>query len=457
MYRAIFFLTFTIYYTIVSAQTIRGKLSLLANQSIKLEGFNGLKTYQISTTTSDSMGNFKLNYEKEDYGVGYLMSADNKPLIVILSGEDIEIKGEALSAAETIQIITGQENQWFAQYATEHPKREQALGAWLYLERMYTKDSMFSKQQTPLRAIQVEKQRIHAEDVAFINKFPKDSYVSWFLPTRKLLSSISAVAQHRPEEIPATLKALRSIDYSDSRLYKSGLLRDAIDSHVWFVENNMSSLDSVHAHLIRSIDIILSQLKMDERKYNDITDYLFGLLEQRSMFPAAEYLSLKVLEDRSCTVDIKLTNKLEGYRKLKIGNKAPDITFGAHSYFPDHIQVGSLSAIDAPYKVVVFAANWCNHCQEVMPKLAHLYSKWRAKGIEVVLVSLDKNMGEFTTFTAPLPFTATCDYKKWESQPVKDFHIYSTPSFYLLKKDLEIVLKPYTVEQIDAWIDWHVK
>lgn len=457
MYRAIFFLMFTIYYTIVSAQTIRGKLSVLPNQSIKLEGFNGLKTYQISTTTSDSLGNFKLNYEKADYGVGYLMSADNKPLIVILSGEDIVIKGEALSAAETIQIITGQENQWFAQYATEHPKREQALGAWLYLERMYTKDSMFSKQQTPLRAIQVEKQRIHAEDAAFLSDLPKDSYVSWFLPTRKQLSSVSALAKHRPEEIPATLKALRSIDYADSRLYKSGLLRDAIDSHVWFIENSMSSLDSVHAHLIRSIDIILSPLKMDERKYNDITDYLFGLLEQRSMFPVAEYLSLKVLEDRSCIVDNKLANKLEGYRKLKIGNKAPDITFGAHSYFPDHIQAASLSAIAAPYKVVVFAANWCSHCQEVMPKLVHYYTKWRAKGIEVVLVSLDENMGQFTTFAAPLPFTATCDYKKWESQPVKDFHIYSTPSFYLLKNNLEIVLKPYTVEQIDAWIDWHVK
>ncbi|MEZ4910786.1 MAG: thioredoxin-like domain-containing protein [Saprospiraceae bacterium] len=457
MYRAIFFLTFTIYYTIVSAQTIRGKLSVLPNQSIKLEGFNGLKTYQISTTTSDSLGNFKLNYEKADYGVGYLMSADNKPLIVILSGEDIEIKGEALSAAETIRIITGQENQWFAQYAAEHPKREQVLGAWAYLDKTYTIDSLFAGQKTPKKAIQAEKQRIHAEDVAFINKLPKDSYVSWFLPTRKLLSSVSAVAQHRPEEIPATLKALRSIDYSDSRLYKSGLLSDAIDSHVWFIENSMSPLDSVHALLIRSIDIILSQLKMDERKYNDITDYLFGLLEQRSMFPVAEYLSLKVLEDRSCTVDIKLANKLEGYRKLKIGNKAPDITFGAHSYFPEHIQAGSLSAIDAAYKVVVFAANWCNHCQEVMPKLAHHYTKWRAKGIEVVLVSLDENMGEFTTFAAPLPFTATCDYKKWESQPVKDYHIFGTPSFYLLKNNLEIVLKPSTVEQIDAWIDWHVK
>ena len=43
------------------------------------------------------------------------MSADKKPLFVILSGEDIEITGEALSYTETIKIVKGQENQWFEQ------------------------------------------------------------------------------------------------------------------------------------------------------------------------------------------------------------------------------------------------------------------------------------------------------------------------------------------------------
>ena len=44
----------------VKAQNISGNLSLLANQSIKLEGFKGLQTYPISNTTIDEKGNFKL-------------------------------------------------------------------------------------------------------------------------------------------------------------------------------------------------------------------------------------------------------------------------------------------------------------------------------------------------------------------------------------------------------------
>jgi hypothetical protein len=40
------------------SQTISGNLSLLNNQPIKLEGFNGLKTYPISATTIDDKGIF---------------------------------------------------------------------------------------------------------------------------------------------------------------------------------------------------------------------------------------------------------------------------------------------------------------------------------------------------------------------------------------------------------------
>ena len=127
------FLISLIFGASVSAQSITGNLSLLVNKPIKLEGFNGLKTYLISTSTIDDKGNFKLIYSKSDYGVGYLMSANEKPLFVILSGEDVEIVGEALSYTETIKITKEQENKWFEQYAKEHPLREQALSAWVYL------------------------------------------------------------------------------------------------------------------------------------------------------------------------------------------------------------------------------------------------------------------------------------------------------------------------------------
>jgi hypothetical protein len=37
----------------------------------------------------------------------------------------------------------------FSLYAAEHPRREQALSAWKYLEKIYQLDSLFSVQQLP--------------------------------------------------------------------------------------------------------------------------------------------------------------------------------------------------------------------------------------------------------------------------------------------------------------------
>jgi len=163
------------YQTLCSQNTLSGSLTQLPNQPIRLEGFNGLQTYLISGTSTNEKGSFQLSYSKEDYGIGYLISLDNKAFFVILSGEDIEIKGEALSYPESIQILKGQQNQWFGQYAKEHPRREQALSAWAYLEKIYAMDSLFAVQQTPKLAIASEKQRIKTEDSTFLAALPKYS------------------------------------------------------------------------------------------------------------------------------------------------------------------------------------------------------------------------------------------------------------------------------------------
>ena len=439
------------------AQTISGNLSLLANQSIKLEGFNGLKTYPISSTTINEKGNFQLTYSKADYGVGYLLSADDKPLFVILSGEDIELIGEALSYTETIKITEGQENLWFEQYAQEHPRREQALNAWIYLEKIYTLDSLFSVQKTPVTNIQTEKERITKEDAAFLEQLPKNSYVSWFLPTRKLVSSVSTVAQYRPEEIPTTIAAFRKMDYTDQRLYKSGLFKDAIESHFWLLENCGKSLDSAAIEMQLSIDAMLEYLIKDEKKLNEVTDYLFDLLERHSLYQASEYLALKVLNEVSCTIDSDLAKQLETYRSMKKGNTAPDILFKGDNFTPGYGPNNfpkKLSDLRSNYTVVVFGASWCPTCTQEVPEIAKFYPKWKGQNVEVVFVSLDEDKEAYRNFVKDLPFLSTCDFKKWDSPIAKDYYVFGTPTMFLLDKKRKILLRPNSVKEMDAWVDW---
>jgi len=442
---------------------ITGTFTDLANQQIKLVGYNGFDTYPIDSIQVNEKGEFNLKFSKNDFGMAYLLSADNKSFVVILSGEkekgeSLELKGESMAIPESIDIVEGNENKLFGQYAYEHPRREQTLSAWDYLTKIYSKDSLFVIQEIPKQAIETEKQRITAQDNLFLGRLPEGSYVSYYLLLRKLVSSVSTIAQYHTEEIPATIHAFRQIDYTDKRLYKSGLLKETIESHFWLIENSGRSLDSVYIEMNKSIDILVVNLLSEEQKLNEITEHLFKILEKRSLFRASEYLALKLLNEQACTIDNDFAAQLESYRAMKKGNTAPDIEFKGDVLAPAYAGniPKKLSAIKSDYTVIVFGASWCPQCPQELSKISGFYKKWKEQGVEVVFVSLDEDKVIFKSFAGVFPFISICDYQKWESPIVKDYYVFATPTIYLLNNKREILLRPNSVSQLDSWVDWYL-
>lgn len=445
---------------LASAQNnITATFTSLANQKIKIVGFNGFDSYAIDSTQANNKGAFSLKFSNNDYGMGYLMSEDNKSFVVILADDEhLQLAGDNFSLPKTIVIKNGKQNKLFEQYASEHPRREQTLSAWDYLAKIYQKDSLFTVHQTPKLAIETEKQRIKAEDSLFLEGLPNGSYVSYYLPLRKLVSSVATIAQYRTEEIPATIRAFRELDYTDKRLQKSGLLKETIEAHFWLIENSGRPLDSVYIAMNKSIDILVENLLADEKKLNEITQNVFKLLEKRSLFKSSEYLALKLLNEKTCTINTDFAAQLESYRAMKKGNTAPDIVFKRDilaSAYAGNIPK-KLSAIKSDYTVVVFGASWCPQCPQELSKISELYKKWKAQGVEVVFVSLDVDQKQFKSFTSVFPFISICDYQKWESSIVKSYHVFATPTIYLLNNKREILLRPDSVSQLDSWIDWYL-
>jgi thiol-disulfide isomerase/thioredoxin len=403
-------------------------------------------------------GAFTFNFSMQKPTVGYLITEENKPYFLILDkGEQIELSGEYLSMPETVKVLSGKQNQAFSKYASEHPKREQTMSAWRYLHQIYSLDPLFANDKKAKKFIDEQYALIKKQDQDFLNQLNPKSYVAWYLPVRKLVSDISIIAQYRTEEIPTTIQAFRKLDYTDERLYRSGLLKDAVESHFWLLENSGKSMDSVFIEMKLSIDAMIVYLNKDEKKLNEVTDYLFDLLERHSLFQASEYLALKVLNEVSCTINSDLAKQLETYRAMKKGNIAPDFTFYPNTFFPADIskeKTKKLSDLKSPYTVMVFGASNCPRCQEEIPEIAKLYSKWKAQGVEVVFISLDENLNDYTKFTASLPFISSCDFKKWNSPIVESYYVFGTPTMFLLNNKHEILLRPNSVKQMDAWVDW---
>lgn len=439
--------------------SIIGNFPTLAGQQVRLVGFNGFGIYSIDSVKVSEQGYFELKYADKDSGMGYLAAADNKAYFVVLANENIQLKGEVLSMPESIVTISGKENQLFVYYAVEHHKREEALSAWVYLQKIYWSDSLFAKQKYPQQAIETEMQRIKQEDLDFLNSLNKNTYISWYIPVRKLVSSVSTVAQYRSNEIPSTIAAFRKMDYTDPRLYKSGLLKDAIESHIWLIENSGRSLDSVYVEMKISIDRMLENLLADEQKLNEIAAYLFKALEKRSLFEASEYLAIKLLNEQSCTINKNFTAQLESYRAMKIGNTAPDFAFEKDCLVSGYLAANSpkkLSDLNSKYTLVVFGASWCPQCPQELSQISGLYKKWKTQGLEVVFVSLDEDQQNFKNFTSIFPFISVCDYQKWDSPAAQAYHVFATPTLFLLDNKQKILLRPNSAQQLDSWVDWYL-
>ncbi|MCC5933316.1 MAG: TlpA family protein disulfide reductase [Balneolales bacterium] len=439
-----------------ASQTVSGILTEHAGQEVRLEGFRGFDTRLISSGRVSDSGEFSLSYAGEQPGMALLSAGGGSPFVVVLSGEDIRLEGASPAMPETMRVVEGTENRLFEQYASEHPRREQALSAWIYLRTLYDADSLFAAHQLPREAIAAEIARIRAEDEAFLSALDPDTYISWYLPVRRLVSAVPVVAQFRTEEIPATIEAFRQLDHTEPRLYRSGLLADVLESHVWLIENSGRDLDAVFEALNRSADILTENLSADPVRFRELTAFLFELLERRSLFASSEHLARRLLTQYPELPDRNLRAKLEIYGAMRIGNTAPELVFGPLTHRPDGLSAESLSGVDADFVLVVFAAGWCAACREMLPELRTRYQSWREQGVEVVLVSLDDAPEAFEAFTAGLPFPATTDLKGWESAAALDWHVHSLPAFWLLDRDRRIILRPNSVRHAHAWVDWHL-
>lgn len=438
---------------------LKGNFSAVKSQTIRLIGFNGMGIYTIDSTKTNEQGSFSLTYSDSDLGMGYITAVDNKPYFIVLEKENIELSGALLTVPETVVVVKGYENKAFVRYANDHAKREQALGAWNYLEKIYKRDSLFFIEMGTQKNIRSEIQRIQLQDNDFLSKLAASSYMRWYLPLRKLISSVSTIAQNRTEEIPATISAFRKIDYADPRLYKSGLLKDAVESHYWLLENRGLPLDSIFKDMDFSTDRILQSISKDEKIFNETVKFLFDYFEKHSLFESAEHLALEALTQQNIPLYTNLSKQLETYRKMKKGNTAPDIFFSG-DVLKRGIPVSSpnrLSTFESNYKMLIFGASWCSACSEQMAQLLPLYEKWKTKGVEVIFVSLDTDKKVFQSYTSVMPFISVCDYKKWDTQAAKDYFVYSSPTLYFLDKNNKIILRPQSVKALDSWVDLNIK
>ena len=173
------------------------------------------------------------------------------------------------------------------------------------------------------------------------------------------------------------------------------------------------------------------------------------MLEKKGLTEASEQIALAMLNKDNCQLSDKQTDLFEQYRKLAIGKTAPNIVFESKETSDKQ----DLKSLPNPYKLVVFGASWCPNCQTDYPSLVGKYKKLKEKhDLEVIYISIDTDKKVFEEYYKETPFITFCDTKGWETQAAKDYHVFATPTYILLDKELKILSKIQSPEHLEAWL-----
>lgn len=438
---------FLLIYNVSTAQkqfVITGNFPQAPNAVVELKGYTMAGDMLLTKSNTDAKGQFSLKYTEDYVGAALLEIKDGKSVIVLLNHENFEMQWDNLDDFTTLQFKHSPENNAFGDGIVVAQKSEAKLAALNYLLPLYKDDSDNDKKKQWLQ------HEIDFQEKAFpsfVNALPKKSYAAYYLRLRKFLEDMPLSASRYPERIAANEQQFNSMDFLDKRLLQSGLYQQLLDGYFQLMESH-GNLEVVNQHTNTSTDAVLKSLKEAPELKQQLAEYLFKLFEKRSLYPAAEHLAFTMLSDDSCQLDNNHTALFEQYRKMAKGNKVPELQF-------ENSKSGyrSLSEIKNKYKLVIFGSSWCAKCAEEIPKIKTFYDKWKKENdLEVVLVSLDTEKEKYETFTKNFPWISSCDFKGWEGQAARDYCVFGTPTMYLLDSTNQIVLKPISPEQIEAWL-----
>lgn len=421
---------------------LKGSFSAAKETEIRLLGFLGTKDTLLSQTKTDALGNFELNYPKNFKGAAMLQVKEMTNLIVLLHNENFGITWADFKDFTALQFTNSKENQAFQQAYTINMDTQKKLAGLTYLLPLYKLDHTKKKWIAQLeQEITNESSRF----VAFQKKLPNTSYAKAYLEYRAVLQNLQ---KENKAQLEATDNetAFLTLDFSDPNLFYSGLTKELFDAYIKQILSLQEELLIV-SKINSFSDVLKKNSQGNTKALNQYSEYLIKEYEKFGLISCAEHLALSLLDDNKCIINEKTLPILEQYKKMVIGNIAPDMVFGKG------VKYAKLSEVLGKYKVVVFGASWCEACKNEMPQFKDYAELFKTTyDAAIVFVSLDADKEKYDAFIKDLPFINTCDYKGWESPNVKNYYVFATPSIFVLDAENKILAKPLNAIATAKWL-----
>ena len=123
------------------------------------------------------------------------------------------------------------------------------------------------------------------------------------------------------------LQQVEDLNFGTPNFKTSGLLKEFLEAHYILLQSTISNKEQLINKMNKSTLHIVKSIGNDQSLLNVVGNHLFSFLEARNQIEASSFLAVTLLSIENCSLEDNLKNKLESYRKLIIGNIAPDILF----------------------------------------------------------------------------------------------------------------------------------
>jgi peroxiredoxin len=184
--------------------------------------------------------------------------------------------------------------------------------------------------------------------------------------------------------------------------------------------------------------------------YDYVLNFLIDGFDKLKFESVLVHIANNYVEGGCETNSKKLMQKrLEGYQKMAIGKKVPDIIM-----LNENGKQFRLYELKNDYILVLFWASWCPHCTNMIPQLKKWYLT-KSINLQVYAVSIDSSRfaWEENLMMNNYSWINTCTFAGWNDKAAKDYNLYATPTMFLLDREHKIIAKPMTFREFRKEVD----
>ena len=236
---------------------------------------------------------------------------------------------------------------------------------------------------------------------------------------------------------------LTNVDFSNPLLQSSDFLIDRVLAYIFGM-----SASTDNATFKKDVDDLVTIIGEEQLQIKTLLlELIWSRFTQQDNEAVANYISDTYLHELAQQIEYpELADALRVYKNNSIGSTA--FNFDLALTKNGKTETTTLHGLEsAEHYLVIFWSSTCGHCLEELPQVKELLMS--QSNLKVIAFGLEDDAENWQKEITNFPdFIHVLGLQKWENTVAHEYGVKSTPSYFLLDKDKNIVAKPYDLEAL---------